>query len=87
MLKIEPIQSHQIEAVKKVIFTVCQEILGISEEDLRCYDDMSDVDNLRSHYFDNNGIFLVLVDGGNVVGSGGIRRLSQEICELKRIRY
>ncbi|WP_293326651.1 hypothetical protein [Microcoleus sp. PH2017_30_WIL_O_A] len=41
---------------------------------------MSDIENVRSHYFDNNGTFLVLVDGEQVVGTGGIRKLDDEIC-------
>ncbi|GAA6618372.1 GNAT family N-acetyltransferase [Scytonema sp. NUACC26] len=39
------------------------------------------------HYFDNNGIFLVLVDNNRVVGTGAIRRFNEEICELKRMWF
>jgi putative acetyltransferase len=87
MLAIEPIQSHHIEEVKKVIVTACCEIFQISEDILSQYNDMSDIDNARSHYLDNQGNFLVLLDCNKVVGSGGIRRLSDEICELKRMWF
>ncbi|MEW6493545.1 MAG: GNAT family N-acetyltransferase [Cyanobacteriota bacterium] len=85
MIEIKPIQNHQIEEVKQVIFTVCHELWQVSEETSRRYDAMSDIDDVRSHYFDNNGTFLVIVDDGKVVGCGAIRRLSDDISELKRM--
>lgn len=85
MIEIKPIELHQIEKVKSVIFAVCYELWQVSEEVIRHYDVMSDIDNVRSHYFDNKGMFLVVVDNGKVVGSGAIRRLNDDICELKRM--
>jgi putative acetyltransferase len=46
---------------------------------------MSNLDDLKSHYFNNNGIFLVFIDHGMIVVCGAIRRLSDDICELKRM--
>jgi putative acetyltransferase len=46
---------------------------------------MSDIDDVESHYFDNGGTFLVVTDEERVVGSGAIRRLDNDICELKRM--
>src|SRR5919202_4404005 len=85
MIEIQPIQLQQSKEVKRLIFTVCDEIFQVSEETVRRYDTMSDIDEVRSHYFDNGGTFLVLVDEGRVVGSGAIRRLNNDICELKRM--
>lgn len=87
MIEIKPIQSHQVEEVKRMIVAVCHEILQVPEEVIRCYDSGVDIDNVRSHYFDNNGTFLVLIDDRRVVGSGAIRRLNDEICELKRMWF
>lgn len=87
MIEIKPIQSHQIEEVKRVIVAVACEIWQLPEEAIAHYDAMSDIDNMRSHYFDNNGTFLVLIDDGRVVGSGAIRRLNDDICELKRMWF
>lgn len=72
MNEIKPIQEHQIEQVKQIITTVCLEIWQgvLSEDDLRCYDSMSEIGNVRSRYFNNCGTFLVLVDDEQVVGSG-----------------
>ena len=36
-------------------------------------------------YFDNDGIFLVLTDNDQIVGTGAIRKIDDEICELKRL--
>ncbi len=87
MIEIKPIQLHQVEEVKRVIVAVCSEIFQVSEDTILRYDAMSDVDDVRSHYLDNNGTFLVLVDEGRVVGCGAIRRLNDDICELKRMWF
>jgi putative acetyltransferase len=87
MIEIKPIQSHQVEEVKRVIIAVCNEIWQLPEEVIRHYDAMSDLDDVQSHYFDNKGTFLVLIDEERVVGSGAIRRLSDDICELKRMWF
>lgn len=87
VIEIKPIQLHQAEEVKRVIVAVCHEIWQLPEDVIRRYDAMSDIDGVQSHYFDNNGTFLVLIDDGRVVGSGAIRRLSDDICELKRMWF
>lgn len=94
MIEITTIKLHQIEEVKQIIFAICSEIFQVTEEVIRNNDSLSDIDDMRSppggrfapsHYLDNKGTFLVLVDDDKVVGSGGIRRLNDEICELKRM--
>lgn len=87
MLEIKPIQPYQVAEVKRVILIVCHEIWQLPLEVIRCYDNLSDLDDLKLHYFNNNGIFLVLIDHGNIVGCGAIRRLSNDICELKRMWF
>ncbi|MBW4526359.1 MAG: GNAT family N-acetyltransferase [Phormidium tanganyikae FI6-MK23] len=89
MIEIRPIQQQQIDQAKQVVTTVCLEIWHdfITKEDLNHYDSMSDINYVRSHYFDNHGTFLVLVDQGQVVGTGAIRKLDRGICELKRMWF
>jgi len=82
-IEIKPLQPHQIEAAKQVIGTVCKELWPKWEEQ----GSLQDVDDVQSHYLDNNGLFLVLVDDGRVVGTGTIRRLSDKVCELKRMWF
>ena len=89
MVEIKPIELHQIEQAKRIVMTVSLEIWQgvLSEADFKRIDSMSDINNVKSHYFDNNGLFLVLVDSDIVVGTGAIRQLSHEICELKRMWF
>lgn len=89
MIEIRPIQQHQIEQAKQIVTTVSLEIWQdiLTEEDVRRYDSMSDIQNVRSHYFGNSGVFLVLMDNERVVGTGAIRKLDAETCELKRMWF
>lgn len=85
MLEIKPIESRQIEEVKELILTVCQEVLKVDIATILNYDNFSDIDNIQEHYLNNRGIFLVLLDKQKVVGSGAIRDFKNDICELKRM--
>jgi putative acetyltransferase len=84
-LTIQPLQLHQLEEVKHLIFQVCSEIFQVTEEVIKRFDTMSDIDNVEADYFEQGGTFLVLIDDGRVVGCGAIRRWNSEICELKRM--
>jgi len=74
-----------------VIISVARDIFGWEspfEELLQSADeneDLYDVDHAGDHYFGNKGIFLVALDDERVVGTGAVRRLDDEICELKRM--
>lgn len=43
--------------------------------------------DLQGQYSGANGIFLVLVDDGEIVGTGAVRRLDADTCELKRMWF
>ncbi|MBW4558302.1 MAG: GNAT family N-acetyltransferase [Trichormus sp. ATA11-4-KO1] len=87
--KILPLYSNPCFLWSRFVIAVCLEIWQgvLTEEDLKQYDSMSDIENMRSHYFDNNGIFLVLLDKKQIVGTGAIRKLDNQICELKRMWF
>ena len=89
MVEIRPIRHHQIEQAKQIVTVVIYEIWQdlLRSEDVKRYGAMADIEHVQSHYFDNNGMFLVLVDNGQVVGTGAIRKLDDEICELKRMWF
>ena len=59
----------------------------LSEDDIARIDSKSDIDNVKFDYFDNNGIFLVLIDGNRVVGSGAIRKLDDKTCTSWRMLF
>ena len=46
---------------------------------------LKELDNFKAHYFDRNGTFLIALENGRVIGTGGVRPLSADICELKRL--
>ena len=85
MLEIKPLEYQQIEEVKELILMVCQEVFHVDRATILSYDDFADLDNIQEHYLNNKGIFLVLLDRQKVVGSGAIRYLENDICELKRM--
>lgn len=89
MIEIRPIKPHQINDAQQVVTTVSLEIWQdiLTLEEVQHYDSMSDIENVRSHYFDDQGLFLVLLDNERVVGTGAIRKLEDEICELKRMWF
>jgi putative acetyltransferase len=89
VIEIKPLQQRQIEQAKQIVTTVCLEVWRdiVTEEELNRYDSMSDIEHMRLHYFDNGGVFLVLVDNEHVVGTGAIRKLDNEVCELKRMWF
>jgi putative acetyltransferase len=91
MIEIKPIQPHQIDAAKRVMAEVCNEIWKFKptvdelEAEFNQTGEFTDLNNLQAIYFDDNGTFLVAVDNEKVVATGGIRRLAEEICELKKM--
>jgi putative acetyltransferase len=80
-LAIQRLQDSQIEAAKAVIEEVCLEFFGSPPV---AFEDM---DAVSSQYREPAGTFLVLMDDGRVVGTGAIRRLDAQTCELKRMWF
>lgn len=87
MITIQPFQPRQQQAARQVVLTVCQELWGASEEFVLQHDPLSDFDDIENYYFNQNGVFFVLLDGERVVGTGGIRHWRENICELKRLWF
>jgi putative acetyltransferase len=80
-LTIQRLSDSQIEAAKSVITRVCCEFFGETPVDFE------DMDEIFSSYASPSGTFLVLMDGQQVVGTGAIRRLDEQTCELKRMWF
>ena len=91
MIEIKPIQQHQISAAKQIILTVGRQLYQWEEtiaeigKQFDAQGELSDIDNFQSHYVENNGLFLVVTDENQVVGTGAVRRLGENVCELKRL--
>lgn len=72
---------EHIDAAKAVIRAGCMEFFGAAPANFE------DVDQIPAQYSAPSGIFLVLLDGDVVVGTGAIRRLDDRTCELKRMWF
>jgi len=71
----------QIPAAKAVIVAGCLEFFG---EPPKVFEDMDDI---AKYYREPSGLFLVLLDGKQVAGTGAVRRLDEQTCELKRMWF
>ena len=91
MIEIRPIQPHEVEAAKRVILTVAYELFkgaDTLEESIAKFlaqGKLAEMDDIQKNYFDNGGTFLVTLDGDSVIGTGAIRYLEEDVCELKRM--
>jgi len=78
---------------KRVIYTVAHRIFCDPkplEESIAFYEgrgELADMDNFQRDYIGKDGIFLVMVHEGRVIGTGAIRRLADDACELKRLWF
>jgi len=46
---------------------------------------LEDMDDVQKSYFEGDGIFLVMEHGDRIIGTGAIKKLDGETCELKRL--
>ncbi|MEP7218528.1 MAG: GNAT family N-acetyltransferase [Bacteroidota bacterium] len=94
MTTIRPIRPDEAEVAKEVIRTVWRRIFDevILTEDvtdfvLNYFNDpttLRDMDDIPTFY-GTGGTFLVIADGDRVVGTGGVGRMDDDICELRRV--
>jgi putative acetyltransferase len=91
MIEIRRIKSDEATAAKRVIYRVAHEIFNDPlplEESIAYHEshgELRDMDDIQQSYFDNGGIFLVAVEDSELIGTGAIRKLEDNVCELKRL--
>lgn len=91
MIKIRPIQPDEIATAKQLIYRVAHQVFRDTrplEESMAFYEArglLHDMDELQSTYFGNDGIFLVMTKDDQVIGTGAVRKIDDETCELKRL--
>jgi putative acetyltransferase len=78
---IQRLTDGRVEAAKAVIIAGSIEFFGHPPT---VFDDM---DQISTQYTEPSGTFLVLLDDGRVVGTGAVRRLDDQTCELKRMWF
>jgi len=93
MIKIRPIQPDEVAVAKQLIYRVAHKVFHDTrslEESIAFYEGqrlMQDIDELQQTYFDNDGVFLVMTDDDQIIGTGAIRKIDNDICELKRVWF
>ncbi len=91
MIKIRHMQPNEVAFAKQLIYRVAHEVFHDTrplEESMAFYEArgrLHDMDELQQIYFDNDGVFLVMTDDDQLIGTGAIRKIDDEICELKRL--
>ena len=91
MIEIRLIKPDEAAAAKQVIYRVAHEIFNDPrslEESIaynEAHGELKDMDDIQQNYFENGGIFLVTTDEAELIGTGAIRKLEHDVCELKRL--
>jgi len=94
-IKIKRIELDQAPQVKQVILNCIIELnlwkpaatFEEIEQELDRLNEFKDLSDIETIYFNNNGTFLVLLDNQKVVGSGGIKKIDEDTCEVKRVFF
>ena len=91
MIEIRRINPDEVTAAKWVVYRVAHEIFSDPlplEESIVYHESrgkLKDMDDIQKNYLNNGGIFLVIEDENQIIGTGAIRQLEDKACELKRL--
>ena len=91
MIEIRRIKPDEATTAKQVIYRVAHKIFNdpLPLKDSITYHEsrgeLKDMDDIQQSYFNNGGTFLVTMDDAEMIGTGAIRKLENDICELKRL--
>lgn len=91
MTDIAPLRPDQIAEAKYVIYSTAHALFhdkDTLEEAVGYYAQswpLLDIDDYQNRYNANGGTFLVINDGGRIVGTGALRRLDDSTGEIKRL--
>lgn len=93
-IEIKPIRPDQIEQAMEIYFDVVYELQLIpcttKQEVIDFFyrsHQNKDYDDIDTYYFNNRGTFLIVTDNEKVIGTGAIKFLDDESCELKRFYF
>lgn len=91
MIEIRPIRPDEWSTAKAIV----QRLLHVLFKDPRPLEEgiadresqgwLKDMDDIQRNYFESGGIFLVMTDNDQVIGTGAIRQLEGNVCELRRL--
>lgn len=88
---IRPIRADEAAEARRLIYAVAHDLMEPQmplEEVTAQWDAWGafcDLDDVQVSYFENGGVFLVTLCGGQLVGTGAFHRYAEGVCELRRI--
>jgi len=91
MFEIRRIRSEEWPVAKRLVYRVAYDVFNETrplEEMIAHFDSrgtLDDMHDIQRNYFDSGGIFLVTTMDGEIIGTGAIRKLEGDTCELKRL--
>ena len=91
MITIRRIEPDEWTIAKQLIYRVAHKIFNDARplEESIAYGEsngwLKDMNDIQHIYFDNDGIFLVITQENQLIGTGAIRKFENKICELKRL--
>jgi GNAT superfamily N-acetyltransferase len=91
MIEIRRIKPDEVTPAKRVIYRVAHEIFNDPlplEESIVYHEsrgELKDMENIQQNFLDNGGIFLIMLDDSQLIGTGAIWKIQNDICELKRL--
>src|SRR5262245_56511081 len=91
MIEIRLIEPHEWQLAKRLVYRVAHTIFKETrplEEMIADFDSrgtLDDLHNIQKNYLENGGIFLVTTLNDEIIGTGAIRKLEGDVCELKRL--
>jgi putative acetyltransferase len=91
MITIRRIKPDESELARRLIYTVAKHVFNDPSplEDIMAHFDargtLEEMNDIQRNYFENGGTFLLMTDNDQIIGTGAIRKLENNICELKRL--
>jgi putative acetyltransferase len=91
MTEIRRIEPNEWLAAKRLVYRVAHALfndpmpLEESIADFERRGELGDMDDIQKSYFENGGIFLVMIESNEIICTGAIRRHKGDTCELKRL--
>ena len=91
MINLRRVEPHEIPFAKELIYRVAHQVFRDTrplEESIAFFEakgQLHDMDEFQQTYSGSDGIFLVMTDNDQIIGTGAVRRLDETTCELKRV--
>jgi len=91
MIEIRPITPGEWATAKQIVHRLLHVLFkdprpleeAIAQQESEGH--LKDMNDIQKNYFESGGIFLVITDDDQLIGTGAIRKLEEKVCELRRL--